>query len=51
MSSRRFNRRGFTWIELIVVIALIMIVLALLLSAVTNVRVSSRDTYCANKLK
>jgi len=45
------SRRGFTLIEILVVITIIAIMLALLLPAVQGARESARQSACANKLK
>ncbi|MCA8994851.1 MAG: DUF1559 domain-containing protein [Planctomycetaceae bacterium] len=50
--NRRFGqRRGFTLIELVIVIAVTAILLALMLPAIQYARESARTTQCKNKLR
>jgi prepilin-type processing-associated H-X9-DG protein/prepilin-type N-terminal cleavage/methylation domain-containing protein len=48
---RSTNRRGFTQVELLVVMALIAVLLALILPAIQNAREAARRTQCWNNLK
>src|SRR5579863_5249163 len=45
------SRRGFTLVELLVVLAIIAVLVALLLPALANAREQSRQTLCANNLR
>lgn len=49
--DRARSSRGITWIEVVVVLAIIGVLLALLLPALQRVRESSRRTSCANNLR
>lgn len=49
-SMHRFNRNGLTLVELLVVMAIIAILVALLIPAVTRARARTRDIQCVGNL-
>src|SRR5688572_20380207 len=48
---RRFGRHGFTLIEMLVVIAILLLLLALLLPALQRVRESANKVVCADNMR
>src|SRR5690349_14658367 len=51
MSKRKYRLRGFTILELLVVIAVIGILAALTLSAMSKAKASAKRTTCLNHLR
>ncbi len=51
MKINSFQRRGFSLVELLVVVALLGLLATLVLAAVSSARQSSRTLLCANKIK
>ena len=49
--ERKHSRGAFTWVELLVVVAIILIVIGMLLPATRSVSDAARRTACANNLR
>lgn len=49
--DRSIRRRGFSWVEVVVVLVILMFLVALLLPAVQESREAARRTQCKNNLK
>jgi prepilin-type N-terminal cleavage/methylation domain-containing protein len=50
MGTRQSNRRGFTLVELLVVIGIIAVLIAILMTAMRKVRIASVNTVCGSRL-
>jgi prepilin-type N-terminal cleavage/methylation domain-containing protein/prepilin-type processing-associated H-X9-DG protein len=51
MKSYRRTKRGFTWLEVLVVLALVAVMTSVALPALQQARQDARSNYCTNNLK